>query len=77
MQKLLQFVNMNKDKYSQLKRKVDDFLVNNTKVRNKELGERKRVIDDFWNIVEDINTNYMDIRLIRDTIQFSLEEVYP
>ena len=68
---------MNKEKYPQLKRKLEDFLINTTKVENKEYENRILVIEDFVEMIDDIHVNFLDLGMILEDIRFSLQEAYP
>ena len=56
---------------------MEDFLINTTKVENKEYENRILVIEDFVEMIDEIHVNFMDLGMILEDIRFSLQEAYP
>jgi hypothetical protein len=77
IQRRIQFLNINKDRYPNYFKKIDDFLYNSAKVSFKDPRIRGQILDDTIGLIDEFERAYSELKLNRDDIIVSLGEVNP
>eukprot|EP01016_Furgasonia_blochmanni_P007743 TRINITY_DN13104_c0_g2_i1.p2 TRINITY_DN13104_c0_g2~~TRINITY_DN13104_c0_g2_i1.p2 ORF type:complete len:235 (+),score=78.78 TRINITY_DN13104_c0_g2_i1:89-793(+) len=77
IQRRLQFLNINRDRYNDYFKKINDYLFNSAHVQNSQPAIRNQILNDIIGLTDEYDRTAEDLRLNRDDLVVSLNEVNP
>jgi DNA-binding ferritin-like protein (Dps family) len=77
VQRRLQFLNVNRERYNDYFKKVNDYLFNSAHVSNSRIDIRNQILEDIISLADDYDRTFDELKLNRDDLVVSLNEVNP